>query len=121
MTASAVEVGSRKKEKAKRPSESKEILLGCYIRLGPGSQELCVYLGIERLRRGKPISWNFGIKPFYPKIGGHVSTQNFRPVPSTHAASRKGLLDRAVDPPSFSAGVVDPTHSSRDVPVNLTL
>ena len=37
-----------------------------------GSQELCVYLGIERLRRGKPISWNFGIKPFYPKIGGHV-------------------------------------------------
>ena len=47
MTASAVEVGSRKKEKAKRPSESKEILLGCYIRLGLGSQESCVYLRIE--------------------------------------------------------------------------
>ena len=36
-------------------------------------------------------------------------------------ASQKGLLDGARDPPSFSAGVVDPAHSSRDVPVNLTL
>ena len=36
-------------------------------------------------------------------------------------ASRKGPLDGAGDPPSFSARVVDPTHSSRDVPVNLTL
>ena len=56
MTTSAVEVGSRKKEKAKGPSESEEILLGCYIRLGPGSQELCIYLGIERLRCGKQIN-----------------------------------------------------------------
>ena len=38
----------------------------------------------------------------------------------THAASRKGPLDSA-DPPSFSAGMVDPAQSSRDVPVNLTL
>ena len=37
------------------------------------------------------------------------------------AASRKGLLNGAVDPPSFSAGMIDPTHSSRDMPVNLTL
>ena len=44
----------------------------------------------------------------------------FRPVPRTHAASRKGPLDGA-DPPSFSARVVDPAQSSRDVPVNLTL
>ena len=36
-------------------------------------------------------------------------------------ASRKGPLDEAGDPPSFSAGVVDPAHSSPDVPVNLTL
>ena len=36
-------------------------------------------------------------------------------------ASRKGPLDGAGDPPSFSAGVVNPAHSSRDVPVNLTL
>ena len=42
-------------------------------------------------------------------------------MPRTHAVSRKGLLDGAVDPPSFSAGMVDPAHSSRDVPVNLTL
>ena len=54
--ASAVGVVSRKEEKAKRPSASKEALLGCCIRLRPGSQELCVYFGIERLRRDKPIS-----------------------------------------------------------------
>ena len=44
---------------------------------------------------------------------------------SSHAegtrASRKGPLDGARDPPSFSAGVVDPAHSSRDMPVNLTM
>ena len=62
MTASAVEVGSRKKEKANRPSGLEKILLGCYIKLGPRSQESCVYLGIEQLRRGKPMDWNFGIK-----------------------------------------------------------
>ena len=50
-----------------------------------------------------------------------LSTQNFRPMPRTHTASRKGLLDGAVDPPSFSARMVDPAHSSRDMPVNLTL
>ena len=38
-----------------------------------------------------------------------------------HAVSQKGLLDGAVDPPRFSVGMVDPAHSSRDVPVNLTL
>jgi len=38
VTASAIEVGLRKKEKAKRPSESEEILLGCCIRLKPRSQ-----------------------------------------------------------------------------------
>ena len=56
MTASAIGVGSRKEEKAKRRSASQEILLRCYMRLRPGSQELCVYLEIKRLRRGKPIS-----------------------------------------------------------------
>ena len=50
-----------------------------------------------------------------------LSTQNFRPVPRTHVASQKGLLDGAVDPPSFSVGMVDPAHSSRDVLANLTL
>ena len=47
--------------------------------------------------------------------------KEFRPVPRTHVASRKGPLDGAGDPPSFSARVVDPVHSSRDMPVNLTL
>ena len=49
-----------------------------------------------------------------------MSTQIFCPVPRTHAASQKGPLD-GVDPPSFSAGMVDPVHSSQDMPVNLTL
>ena len=36
-------------------------------------------------------------------------------------ASWKGPLDGAKDLPSFSTGMVDPAHSPRDVPVNLTL
>ena len=59
------------------------------MRLRSGSQGLCVYLGIERLRRGKPISWNFGIKPFYHKIGGHVFTPKFgRKNVGTHMLPR---------------------------------
>ena len=77
MTVSAVKVGLRKKEKANRPSGLQKILLGCYIKLGPKSQESCVYLGIVQLRHGKPMNWNFGIKSFYPKIGGHVFTPKF--------------------------------------------
>ena len=45
----------------------------------------------------------------------------FVSVPRTQEASRKGLLDGAIDPPSFSAGMVNPAHPSRDVLVNLTL
>ena len=71
MVASAIEICSRKKGKANRPSKLENILLGYYIRLGPGSQESRVYLGIERLRRGKQINRNFGIKSFFiPKLGG---------------------------------------------------
>ena len=62
MAASAVEICSRKKGKANRPSEAKRILLGHYIRLGPGSQDLRVYLRAKWLRRGKRINRNFGIK-----------------------------------------------------------
>ena len=49
-----------------------------------------------------------------------LSTRNFVPAKGTKV-SRKCPLDGAGDPPSFSAGVVDPTHSFRDVLVNLTL
>ena len=77
MTVSTVKVGSRKKEKVNRPSGLEKILLRCYIKLRPGSQESCVHLGIERLRRGKQINKNFEIKLFYPKIGGHVFTPKF--------------------------------------------
>ena len=58
-----------------------------------------------------------GVPPGVPEMC--VDTE-FCPVPRTHAASWKGPLD-GVDPPSFSARVVDPVQSSRDVPVNLTL
>ena len=50
MTASVVEVGLRKKEKAKRPSESEEMLLGWYIRLGSGSRE------VMRMSRDKTVA-----------------------------------------------------------------
>ena len=56
MTASAVKVGLRKKEKANRPSGLQKILLGCYIKLGAESQESCIYLGIEQLQRGKTMN-----------------------------------------------------------------
>ena len=58
-----------------------------------------------------------GVPPSMPEMCVDLE---FRPVPRTHAASRKGPLNGA-DPPSFSARVVDPTQSSRDVQVNLTL
>ena len=62
MTVSTATVGLIKKEKVNRPSGLEKILLGCYIKLRPRSQESCVYLGIEQLRHGKPMNWNFGIK-----------------------------------------------------------
>ena len=45
-----------------------------------------------------------GVPPGMPKTSVDME---FRPVPRTHVASRKGPLDGA-DPPSFSIGVVDP-------------
>ena len=59
-----------------------------------------------------------GVPPSVPETC--VDTE-FCPVLRTHIASRKGPLDGAEDLPSFSAGMVDPAHSSRDMPVNLTL
>ena len=70
MTASAVRICSRKKGKANGPSELEKILLGYYIRLGPGSQESCVYLETKRLRRYKRIDKNFGIKSFLSQNWG---------------------------------------------------
>ena len=70
MAASAIEICSRKKGKANGASELEKILLGYYIRLGPGSQESCVYLGTKRLRRGKQVNRNFGIKSFLSQNWG---------------------------------------------------
>ena len=70
MVAAAVEICSRKKGKANRLSEPEKILLGHYIRLGPGSQESRVYLGAKQLRRGKQINRNFRIKSFLSQNWG---------------------------------------------------
>ena len=50
-----------------------------------------------------------GVPPDVPETRVYIE---FHPVPRTHVASRKGPLDGAKDLPSFSARVVDPTHSS---------
>ena len=70
MVASTIKICSKKKGKARGPSELEKILLGYYIRLGPGSQESCVYLETKRLRRDKRIDKNFGIKSFLSQNWG---------------------------------------------------
>ena len=77
MAASAVKICPRKEGKANGLSELEKILLGYYIRLGLRNQESRVYLGLKWLRRGKQVNRNFGIKSFYPKIGGHVFAPKF--------------------------------------------
>ena len=59
-----------------------------------------------------------GVPPGVPEK--YVNTEFLSHAEGTRA-SRKGPLDGAGDPPSFSVRVVDPTQSSQDVPVNLTL
>ena len=76
MTASAIKVGLRKTEKVKKGRVSQKRYYWDVIQ-GSG-QEVRGYEYIERLRHGKPINWNFGIKSFYPKIRGHVFTPKFR-------------------------------------------
>ena len=77
MAALVVKIYLRKKGKANGLSELEKILLGYYIRLGSGSQESRVYLGTKRLRRGKQINRNFGIKSFLSKNwGGMCLHQN---------------------------------------------
>ena len=77
MAASAVEICSSKKGKANRPSESEKMLLGHYIRLSSGSQDSRVYLRAKRLRHGKQINRNFGIKSLLSKNwGGMCLHQN---------------------------------------------
>ena len=88
MTTSDIKICLGKRGKANKPSELEEVLLGYYIKLGSGSQESCVYLGIEWLRCGKRINRNFGINHFYPKIGGHVFTPKFGRRNRLHKASK---------------------------------
>ena len=64
MAVSAVRICSRKKGKANGPSELEKVLLGYYIKLRPGSQKSRLYLETKKLRCGKQINGNFGIKLF---------------------------------------------------------
>ena len=66
----SVEICSRKKGKANGPSKLEKILLGYYIRLGPGSQQSHIYLGIKWFQRGKQVNRNFGIKSFLSQNWG---------------------------------------------------
>ena len=74
MAVAAVKICLKKKGKARQPSELEKILLGYYIRLGPGSQESHVYLRTKWLRHDKWIDKNFGIKLFLSQNWGHVFT-----------------------------------------------
>ena len=64
MAASAVKIFSRRKGKANGLSKLEMVLLGYYIRLGPGSQQSRVYLRAKRLHHDKRINRNFRIKSF---------------------------------------------------------
>ena len=76
MAASPVKIFKRKKGKANGPSELDKILLGYYIRLEPRNQESRVYLEIKRLRHGKQVNRNFGIKSFLSQnLGACVYTK----------------------------------------------
>ena len=48
-----------------------------------------------QLQRGKPVNRNFGIKSFYPKIGGHVFTPKFgrraRELAGFHDCANQGV------------------------------
>ena len=77
MPTSAIKVCSKKKGKARGPSELENILLGYYIRLGPECQEPCIYFGIKSLQYDKRINRNFGIKSFLSQnCGGMCLHQN---------------------------------------------
>ena len=96
MAASVVKICSRKKGKANGLSKLEKILLGYYIKLGPGSQESSVYLITKRLRHGKQINRNFRIKLFLSQNWGHVFTPKFRrrtrELEASKIASIKGSI-----------------------------
>ena len=74
MTASVVKIGLREKEKVNRPSGLRKNNIGMLYKTQAGKSGV---VRIVQLRHGRPTNWNFGIKSFYPKIGGHVFTPKF--------------------------------------------
>ena len=89
MAALVVKICLRKKGKTNEPSKLAKVLLGYYIRLGPGSQESRIYLGIKWLRRCKQINRNFGIKSFlYQNWGACVYTKIWKEEHGNSKASK---------------------------------
>ena len=50
--------------------------VGMLYRTRAGESGVTHISWIVQLRRGKLVNWNFGIKSFYPKIGGMCLHQN---------------------------------------------
>ena len=70
MAALAVRICSRKKGKANGPSELEMILLGYYIKFGPGISRVTRISRNEWLRHGEQVNRNFGIKSFLAQNWG---------------------------------------------------
>ena len=64
VAALVVEARSKKKGKANGPSESEMILLGYYIKFGPGISGVTRIFWNKWLQHGEQINRNFGIKSF---------------------------------------------------------
>ena len=115
-------IGSLLYVTASRPDVMFSVCMCARFQASPRESHLKATKRILRYLKHTP---NVGL--WYPKgakfeLVGYSDSIDTKPrsMPRTHAASQKGPLDGA-DPPSFSAGMVDPAQSSRDVPVNLTL
>ena len=67
----------RKEGESKKAEWVRRDTIGLLYKTWAGKSGVMRTSRIEQLQRGKPINWNSGIKPFYPKIGGHVFTPKF--------------------------------------------
>ena len=65
-----VEARLKNKGKANGPNESEMILLGYYIKFGPRISGVTCLFRNKRLRHGKQINRNFGIKSFLSQNWG---------------------------------------------------
>ena len=78
MTALAVGSWLKKEGESKQAVWIAKDTVGMLYRTQTGESGVARIFRMVQLRRGKPVNQNFGIKSFYPKIGGHVFTPKFR-------------------------------------------